>query len=760
MSNLLAKFQQARALHGQGQFAQAQTACEKILKVHPTHLDTLLLSAQIAGQAGDLERAAGILDKAIVLAPGHAPALCNRGLALQGLGRLEAALDSYDRALGIKQDYAIAHFNRANLLKELERFDDALRGYERSLTCNPGFARAHYNRGVLLQQLSDLDGAAASYDRAIAIDKNYAEALYNRGVVHQQREQWTDALADYDRAIALRPGYAEAHCNRGVVLQRMERLSDALASCDRAISLRAGYAEAYSNRGIVLHKQRRLEESLQSVDKAIALKRDFANAYANRGHVLRDLKELAAAIESYDQAVDLGSDSTGLLGFRRHARLQICDWTNFEAELNAMSAAIERGLAASPPFHMLVSSDSPRLQRRAAEAWARIENPPSTALPAIARRERRRTIHVGYFSADFRNHATSYLISELFELHDRQRFEVTAFSFGPDSPDPMRERVASACDRFVDVRASSDREAARMARQMDIDIAVDLMGFTNHSRPGIFALRAAPVQVSYLGYPGTMGVPYMDYLVADPTVIPQGGEADYGEKIIRLPDCYQVNDRKRYVAETVFSREELGLPRDGFVFCCFNNSCKINPDTFDVWMRVLTKVEGSVLWLLQDNATASHNLRREAERRHVAADRLVFGERLPAAAHLARHRAADLFLDSFPYNAHTTASDALWAGLPLLTWRGNTFAGRVAASLLESVGLPELIAATPAEYEELAIQLATDPGRLQEFKARLVGGRPSAALFDTPRFARHLEAALQMIHDRHLAGFAADHVRV
>jgi len=255
-------------------------------------------------------------------------------------------------------------------------------------------------------------------------------------------------------------------------------------------------------------------------------------------------------------------------------------------------------------------------------------------------------------------------------------------------------------------------------------------------------------------------VPYMDYLIADPTVIPEGGEADYDEKIIRLPDCYQVNDRTRCVAETVHSRRELGLPDDGFVFCCFNNSCKVNPRTFDVWMRILAKVEGSVLWLLEDNATASHNLRREAEHRQVSADRLVFGERLPAPLHLARHRAADLFLDSFPYNAHTTASDALWAGLPLLTWRGDTFAGRVAASLLDSVGLPELIAATPVEYEALAIQLATDPRRLQEFRARLVDGRLSASLFDTPRFARHLETALQLIHSRHIAGLATEHVRV
>jgi protein O-GlcNAc transferase len=760
MSNISAKFREACVLRQQGQLARAQAACEKILKAHPTHLDTLLLAAQTAGQLGDLERAARLLDKAIALAPGHAPAFCNRGLALQGLGRLDAALESYDRALALQQDYAIAHFNRANLLKDLGRFDDALRGYERAASLNPGFALADYNRGVLLQQLSEWDAASASYDRAIGIETNFTEALYNRGVVRQRLERWTDALADYDRAIALKAGHAEAHCNRGVVLQRMERLDDALASCDHAIQLRAGYAEAYSNRGVVLHKQKRLAEALESFDRAIALKNDMANAYANRGHVLRDLKEFTAAIESYDRAAELGSDSTGLLGLRRHARLQICDWANFDAGLDEIVGEIERGVPASPPFHLLVSSDSPELQRRTAEVWARAENPPNAMLPVIASREWRPRIRVGYFSADFRSHATSYLLAELLELHDRERFEVNAFSFGPSSPDPMRQRVESACDRFVDVRGSSDQEVAALARKMEIDIAIDLMGFTHLSRPGIFARRAAPVQVSYLGYPGTMGVPYMDYLIADSTVIPEGCEADYCEKVIRLPDCYQVNDRKRSIADGAFAREDLGLPDDGFVFCCFNNSCKITPRVFDVWMRILERVEGSVLWLLEDNAAASRNLRQEAERRHVSANRLVFAERMPAPAHLARHRAADLFLDTFPYNAHTTASDALWAGLLLLTCLGNTFAGRVAASLLTAANLPELIAATPTEYEEKAVKLAADPRCMDELRSRLVEQRLTAALFDTSRFARHVEAAFQAIHHRQLAGLLPQHTRV
>jgi predicted O-linked N-acetylglucosamine transferase (SPINDLY family) len=724
-----------------------------------SRVEELLLAAQIAGRAGDLERALSLLDKVIALAPGHASALCNRGLALQGLGRFGAALESYDLALTVKHDHAIAHFNRANLLKELGRRDDALRGYEQAVAFNPGFVLAHYNRGVLLQQLADWDAAAACYDRAIAIDASFVDAHYNRGLVRQQCGRWTDALADYDRAIALRAGHAEAHCNRAVVLQRMERLDEALASCDRAILLRGAYPEAYSNRGIVLHKQRRLAEALASFDEAIALKKEFANAHANRGHVLRDLKQFAAAIESYDRALKLGSDSTGLLGLRRHARLQICEWTDFESDLDEIIREIERGVPASPPFHILVSSNSAPLQRRAAQSWARIENPPNGTLPVIARRERREKIRVGYFSADFRNHPTSYLIAELFELHDRKLFETTAFSFGPESPDPMRQRIKASCDLFVDVRGNSDREVAELARQMEIDVAIDLMGFTHLGRPGIFALRAAPVQVNYLGYPGTMGVPYMDYVIADRTVIPEGHEADYDEKIIRLPDCYQVNDRRRRIANEALTREELGLPGNGFVFCCFNNPCKINPSTFDAWMRILERVPDSVLWLLEDSAAASCNLRREAERRHVSADRLVFGERMPPSQHLARHHAANLFLDTFPYNAHTTASDALWAGLPLLTCVGNTFAGRVAASLLKAVDLPELVTVTPTEYEERAILLAAEPLRLHKFKSRLLDRR-SCALFDTPRFVRHLETALQAIHERRLAGSAPAHVWV
>ncbi|MBY0510423.1 MAG: hypothetical protein K2P94_09740, partial [Rhodospirillaceae bacterium] len=377
------------------------------------------------------------------------------------------------------------------------------------------------------------------------------------------------------------------------------------------------------------------------------------------------------------------------------------------------------------------------------------------AAPAFPRHGK---IRIGYYSADFYAHATSYLMAGLFELHDRTAFEITAFSFGPDTQDAMQHRVTAAFDRFIDVRATSDAGVAALSRELRIDIAVDLKGYTQGDRMNIFAERAAPVQANFLGYPGTVGAPWMDYIIADAVVLPEAHRAHYAEKVVTLPGSYQVNDGRRVISARVFTRAELGLPEDGFIFCCFNHSAKILPDVFDIWMRILRSVPGSVLWLLKDYAPAADNLRKEAEKRGVDGARLVFAPRLPLADHLARLRAADLFLDTLPYNAHTTCSDALWAGVPVLTRKGAAFAGRVAASLLTAVGLPELIVATAAEYERLAVTLAADSNRLAQLRRKLAANRATAPLFDTPRFARHLEEAYARMHARHHAGLPPDHI--
>ena len=438
----------------------------------------------------------------------------------------------------------------------------------------------------------------------------------------------------------------------------------------------------------------------------------------------------------------------------------MCDWSDLDHQLEELEKSITNDLKVTTPFPLLGLKDKPELQLKASKIYVNEKYPASGLLGDFKSRPADGKIRIGYYSADFHNHATSFLMAELFEAHDTQKFELFGFSFGPDNKDEMRSRISSGFNHFFDVVKKSDREIAQMSRDLGIDIAVDLKGYTQFGRSGIFAEQCAPVQVNYLGYPGTSAAPYFDYIVADRTLIPQESQAYYSEKIIYLPHSYQVNDSKRKISDRVFTRQELGLPENGFVFCCFNNNYKILPETFDVWMRLLKSANASVLWLLQDNPTAANNLRKEAEVRGVDPSRLVFAPRAKLEDHLARHRVADLFIDTLPYNAHTTASDALWAGLPVLTLMGQSFAARVAASLLNALDLPELITKTQEEYEARAMELTKDPLQLVEIKQKLVQNRLTSPLFNGQLFARHLEVAYEEIHRRNLNREKPDHIDV
>ncbi len=522
----------------------------------------------------------------------------------------------------------------------------------------------------------------------------------------------------------------------------------ALASYDHAIRLNPNHAEAHHNRGCAFHAQLAYGAAIECYDEALRLKPDYANAHANRGNALLALKQYSAALASFDRALALQPDYEYLRGTRLHTRRLLCDWHDDAADLAQLEAAIARGERVALPFATLALTASPALQKRAAEIYVADKHPPrpeSEAAPILPHLAHSR-IRIGYFSADFYNHATSYLMAELFERHDRTRFEILGFSFGPDTGDPMRSRVSAAMDRFLDVRSLTDRDIAQLSRSLQVDIAVDLKGFTRDHRAGIFAHRAAPIQASYVGYPGTMGAPWMDYLIADPTLIPARSRHHYSEKIAYLPGTYQPNDARRPIAATTPTRAAEGLPETAFVFCCFNNTYKITPAVFALWMRILARVEGSVLWLLEDNPASIANLRAEAARCGISPARLIFARPQPIAEHLARHALAGLFLDTTPYNAHTTASDALWTGLPILTLPNETFAGRVAASLLRATSLPEpaltgLIATSESEYEQRAVALAQHPERLLSLRTHLRQSRATAPLFDTAAFTRQLEAA-------------------
>lgn len=729
MKEPASKLQSALLLHQQGKLGQAEAHYKEILRLQPANFDALFLLATAAAQQQRYEEALGLFDRALKNNPRHPEALNNRG----------------------------------NVLKELKRYEEALASYDKSLSVRPGDAETYANRGVVLLELTRYDEALSIFDRALYIRNNHAEAWNNRGVALQELKRYDEALLSIEKALALRKEYAEAWNNRGNILFRQERFEEAAASYDKAIVYKPEYLKAYLSLGDTLAKMRHFEKALQCYEKIIVHQTDSADLYMKLAHVQQELKRYDEVAVSLEKAFCLNPDLDFLFGQKINANMKICAWKDFEESLQTLEEKIEEGKKAVAPFWMLSMTDAPLLHRKVAGIFANEKYPSNPALEPLPMRKRDKIIRIGYFSSDLRKHPGAYLMAGMFEAHNRDLFETIAFAFGPepDTDDEMRKRISSAFDRFLDVRNMSDSEVAELSRELAVDIAIDRGGYTSHCRTGIFALRAAPLQVSYLGYPGTMGAPYIDYIIADPTVIPDGKRECFNEKIIYLPDCYQANDRKREISGRVYTRGELGLPENGFVFCCFNNNNKITPSVFKSWMKILENAEGSILWLLEDNETAARNLRMEAVNMGIDPERVIFANRLyPNSEHLARQRVADLFLDTLPYNAHTTASDALWAGLPVLTLIGESFASRVAASVLNAIRLPRLVTSTQEEYEALAVELANNPEKLRAIKEQLERNRLTTPLFDTLRFTRHIEQAYTQIYERYHAGLAPDHIFV
>jgi len=584
--------------------------------------------------------------------------------------------------------------------------------------------------------------------------------LYALGLAQQTAGDSAGAMESYRSCLALNPNQAEAYNNLGTLLEQTGHVSEALDSFESALRINPRYARALSNRGQALHRAGRMIEAVEPLERAVTLAPDYAAAHANLGHVLSALGRDEEALRSYERARLLQPHDPYVLSCWINARMRICAWQDIASVLEQFLSALDSHPLIANLAVLLVAPTSARQQRRCAEAMVAARHPRSATTLWTGERYAHSRLRIGYFSADFHEHATSYLAAGLFEQHDRSRFEIVGFSCGPQVDDPMRSRLRAAFDRFEDVASASDREIATLARSLELDIAVDLKGFTENSRLGVFALRPAPIQVAYLGYPGTTGADYIDYLVADDVLVPERDRGHYSEKIAYLPDTYQVNDSKRAIVAGELGRRELGLPEQGFVFCNFNSPYKITPDVFEIWMRLLRQVRGSTLWLYTPHPPAAENLRAAASASGIEPERLVFAGKTHHAAHLARQQLADLFLDTFYCNAHTTASDALWAGLPLLTCRGATFAGRVASSLLTAIGVPDLIAESPSEYEHKALQLALEPVRLREIRMTLHRNRLTHPLFDTQLFTRHLEDAYTQMRQRHAAGLAPDHIFV
>jgi protein O-GlcNAc transferase len=708
----------------------------------------LFLDALALQEKGDLEQAERLYREALALAPERPSVMNNLATVCLALEKPSEARILCERLLELNPQDETALLNLGNCHGKLGSARDALHWYDKALSVNPEYGDALNNRGNALLELKRAEEALASFERALAVMPGHAEAFNNRGNALLELDRPDEAMASYERALAINPNYAEAHYNLGGALVALARPEEALARFDRALALRPDYAEALNNRGIALLALKQPEQALASYDRALSIRPDYADAINNRGDALQALGRREELVECYRRLLALNPEYDYARGLLLRAQLQCCDWSDYDINVARIADDVRAGKRADVPFDFLVISESADDQLRCARTFAADKSPAATQPLWRGERYRHDRIRVAYLSGDLRGHAVAYLIAGLFEAHDKSRFEITAVSLGQEDDDDMTKRLRAAVNRFIDVRSKSDQEVALLLRELEIDIAVDLQGFTKHCRPGILSRRAAPVQVNYLGFPGTMGAPYMDYIIADRTVIPSEHHSCYAENVVYLPECYQVNDSKRRIATHAPSRAEAGLPEEGFVFCCFNNNHKINPRAFGVWMRLLNGVENSVLWLLEDNQAAAGNLRRQAERGGVAPGRVIFAPRVKMEEHLARHRLADLFLDTLPYNAHVTGSDALWTGLPVLTHMGHAFPGRVAASLLKAVGLPELITRSWEEYERLALVLAREPARLAGIRARLTQNRATHPLFDTDRYRRNIEAAYVTMRER------------
>ena len=625
-------------------------------------------------------------------------------------------------------------YKKKNYLKSIQIFNKIIK-------LNQNDAQVFYNRGNVLFELKNFDKALESYNKAIIIKPDYKKAHNNRGNIFKELNRFNEALKSYQIALKIEPNNPDLYNNCGTIFLELKKFDKAIENYKHAIKINTNYFEAYFNLGNTFNKIGKVDEAIKSYKEALKINPKYANAYNNLGIVFKGQKKIEEAIICFRKTIEINPNFDFLFGTLIQSKCIICDWEFYFQDLDKLKNKILDNNRSAPPFSILSFFDSPKIQKKTSITWVEQKFSKKNILKPIKKRQRNKKIRIGYYSADFREHAMSYLLVNLFELHDKSQFELIAFSFGPKANGEIFTRILKAFDQFIDVNFKTDKEIAQLSRNLKIDIAVDLMGFTEKNRFNIFVERCAPIQINYLGYPGTLGSNCIDYIIADKVLIPEQNQKYYSEKIVYLPNSYQVNDSNINFSKKILKRKDFGLSENDFIFCCFNQNYKITPTIFDAWMNILKRVKNSALWLIEDNHISPKNLKKKAKQRNVDDRRIIFSKRLPHAEHLLRHKLADLFIDTFPYTAHTTASDALRSGLPLITIKGQSFASRVAASLLTTIDLPELITTTEKDYIELAVKIAKDLKILNQLLEKLKKNLVEKPLFNTTLFTKNIELA-------------------
>lgn len=722
-----------------GRFAEAEHALRKgvALRGAPSSVHMRLGLAVLHQQR--YPEAIDAFQRALKLEPRNLDCLLNLGQAFARLGDSEAARDHFETVLRLDPGHVDAMFNLGVLALERDELDQAQQWFERVRTRSPQHVDALVNLGIVLQKQHHLDEAAGCFRRALEIDPALAAAGNNLAHTLMLQGKLTAAREQYLATLSRVPGMIVAHEGLAAVCIRLGRLKEGIANLREVLRLDLDSCGIRTVLADALFQNGQLDEAESAAQRANELDPDAAGPYSVLAqiHTVRGEFERAAAV------LETGFQRTGadsLLGMLTHQLRRICDWKKWREAWPQLASRLDQSAELGSPFWLLAESTTAQQQLSYTRRWSQRQfgdaGSAHEARRALLSGSRR--LRIGYFSSDFQEHAAAYLLAEVLELHDRQRFEIFAYSYGPADQSPMRERLRQACEHFIDIAWDPDDIVVDRIRGDELDVLVDLKGYTVGARTAVLARRPCPVQINWLGYPGTMGAGFMDYLIADSYIIPAEQESAYAERILRLPHCYQPNDRKRPLAEPL-SRAKYGLPDEGFVFCCFNQAVKITPEIFACWMSLLRRVPHSVLWLAEDNRHATRNLTEAAREHGLAPERLVFSPRLPYAQHLARYRAADLALDTFPYTSHTTASDALWSECPLIALCGETFAARVSGSILTACGLPELITYSLPDYEEAAYRFASDTDFAHRMRARLSSAKAGAPLFDSAAFTRNLE---------------------
>ena len=746
-------------LRDMGQMNEALESLKKAISAEPNYVDAHYNLAITFKELGRLDESVKSYQKTIEINPNFAQAYNNLGNVFNQLGKTKAGIECFEKAIEINPNFAEAYNNLGNLYKDLQQHDNAFQSYKKAIGIHPNIAEVHNNLGNVLKDLEQYDDAIQSYKKAIEINPEFAEAYYNLGATLRQLRQMDEAVINLKKAISIRSNYAEAYNNLGSCFTLLGNMNSAIDSYQKALDINPDYAEAYNSLGNALNLLGKVKAGIKCFEKAISIDPNFAEAYNSLGNAYKKTKQREKSLVLFKKAMTIKPNMDFILGDILNSKMHLCEWDETQKLLEDTRKKIVNNEKVIEPFNLMGLIDDPALQIKAQRLRITGDHPKSNILPAIDQYPKHPKIRIGYFSADFREHPVGYLTAELYELHDRDHFEVHAFSFGPDTKDEMNLRIKAGVDHFHDVNKLSHKEIALFARSLEIDIAIDLGGLTAEARTDVFAMSAAPIQLSYIGYLGTMGADYYDYLIADPVMIPKESQKYYAEKIVYLPS-FQVNDSTDLPPEITLTRKDVSLPEEGFVFCCFNNTYKFTPTIFDSWARILKQVENSVLIVYANNETSKANLSEEIKHRGVDPSRLIFGDSLPKPKYLARYRTADLFLDTHPYNAGTTASDALKMGLPMITYLGNCYQARMGASIVSALNLPELITHSLEEYEALAIELATNPEKMQAIKDKLASNLTTAPLYNTKLFVKNLESAYTTMYERYHEGLEPDHIYV